>query len=77
MCVCVCVFPACDDIELHYFAFGDGVIVIVEPITFNDMVFFFFFTRTILMFLQCFYIGCTICLLIMWVSSVESLDYQD
>lgn len=40
--VCVCVFPACDDVELHYFAFGHGVIVIVEPITFNDTVFIFF-----------------------------------
>ena len=35
----VCVFPACNDIELHYFAFGHGVIVLVEPITFNDVVF--------------------------------------
>ena len=39
----VCVFPACDDIELHYFAFGHGVIVIVGPITFNDVVFIFFY----------------------------------
>ena len=38
----VCVFPACDDIELHYFAFGYGVIVLVEPITFNDVVFILF-----------------------------------
>lgn len=55
----VCVFPACDDIELHYFAFGHGVTVIVEPITFNDVL-ILFFIRIILMFLQCFYIGCTV-----------------
>ena len=54
-----CVFPACDDIELHYFAVGHGVTVIEEPITFND-VFILFFIRIILMFLQCFYIGCTV-----------------
>lgn len=35
--VTVCVFPACDDIELHYFAFGHGVTVLWNQISFNEM----------------------------------------